>query len=298
MSWRDRGVSLERVHRQSLVMGAVVSFDVVAPTEQDGYAAINEAVDVFRDLDRKLSMYRSDSETMALEDAAGEAPVPISSDTSTVLRRAQALARTTNGWFDVTIEPLMRQWGFRNDPEKPISRPTDAQIRHLRSLVDYRKLVVKDDRALLEKAGMALDLGGIAGGYALDQAIDRMRSMDVAAALINFSGDLHCFGQPVSGHPWSVRLVDPATLEPRAEAIPLRDEALSTSGSYQNRRHTRTGDSWGHLLRPDLGNPVEPIGSVTAIHPSGLEADAWSTATYLGAKPHPPELRTRRLSAE
>ncbi|MFB6098779.1 MAG: FAD:protein FMN transferase, partial [Salinibacter sp.] len=297
-AWRDRGASLTRVQRQSLAMGSVVSFDVVAPSEEDGYAAVNEAMEIFRALDATLSMYRPDSEVAALEEAAGDTAVSISSDTATVLRRAQALARTTDGRFDVTIEPLMRRWGFRDSPESPVSPPTDTQLRRLQSLVDYRKLSVKDDRAFLERAGMALDLGGIAGGYALDRAIETMQSMNVAAALINFSGDLHCFGRPASGQPWTVHLVDPATLEPREDAIPLRDEALSTSGSYQNRRHTRSGDSWGHLLQPDLGSPVEPTGSVTAIHPSALEADAWSTALYLGAEARDPDLRSIRLSAD
>lgn len=297
-SWRNRGVSLERVRRQSLVMGSVASFDVVAPSEREAYAAINRAVEIFRDLDAKLSMYRPDSEGAALEDAAGIKPVPISADMAAVLRRAQRLARTTGGRFDVTIEPLMREWGFRDDPDSPVSRPTDAQLHRLESLVDYRNLLVEDERAYLQQSGMALDLGGIAGGYALDRAIDAMRSMDVAAALVNFSGDLHCFGAPAQDQPWTVHLVDPATLEPQEDALSLQNEALSTSGAYRNRRHNRTGQSWGHLLRPDLATPVEPVGSVTAVHSSALEADAWSTALYLSADLPDSDVRVIRLRAD
>lgn len=296
--WWDGGTRLQRVQRESLLMGSVATFHVVAPTEQEGYAAINRAVEIFRDLDRKLSMYRPDSEIAGMEATAGDAPISISTETETVLQHAQTMARRTNGRFDVTIEPLMRRWGFRDDPQLSVERPTEEELRRLDALVDHRKLTVEGGRARLRNEGMALDLGGIAGGYALDRAITRMRSMNVAAALINFSGDIHCFGTPAKGQPWTVHLVDPVTLEPREETVTLRDEALSTSGSYQNRRHTPRGESWGHLLHPRLAMPVEPVGSVTAIHPSALKADAWSTALYLGAEANDPSLRVHRLAAE
>lgn len=279
-------------------MGSVASFDVVAPSEREAHAAINRAVEIFHDLDAKLSMYRADSEVAALEKAAGVEPVVISADTEEVLRQSQRIGRATHGRFDVTIEPLMREWGFRDDPNVPVTRPADAELRRFQSLVDHQKLLIEEERAYLQHPGMALDLGGIAGGYALDRAIDTMKSMDITAALINFSGDIHCFGAPAKNEPWTVHLVDPATREPQEEALPLQNEALSTSGAYQNRRRNRTGQSWGHLLHPDLGTPTEPIGSVTTLHPSALEADAWSTALYLGADSPDSDLQAIRLRAD
>lgn len=283
--WQDRGASLVHVQRQSLVMGTVVSFDVVAATKRDGYAAINRAVQLFRDLDARLSMYTETSEVAMLKQQAGQAPVAISTDTAQVLRYAQKMAHTTKGRFDVTIEPLMRRWGFRAAPDDSVAPPSAAELRKLERLVGYQKLHVEDGQARLARPGMAIDVGGIAGGYALDRAIAAMRADDVAAAFINFSGDIHCFGAPADDTAWTVHLLDPYTETPRSDVIPLRDEALSTSGSYQNRRHSAAGTSWGHLIAPDRARPIEPVGSVTAIHPSAMAADAWSTAAYLGATP-------------
>lgn len=276
-------------------MGSVASFDVIAPRERDGYEAINRAVAVFRTIDARLSMYSSTSEAAALERQAGGAPVLVSPCTEEILRFAQKTAEETGGRFDVTVEPLMRRWGFRADPGAAVERPTDAELRRLERLVDYHQLHLGDGCAALALHGMAIDVGGIAGGYALDRAVAAMRRLDVAAAFINFSGDIHCFGTPARGTPWTVDLVDPATQAPRAEPMALHDEALSTSGSYQNRRHNPRGRSWGHLIAPHLAIPVEPMGSITAVHPSAMVADAWSTAVYVGASAEVPGLRLIRL---
>lgn len=289
--WHDRGAPLTRVQRQSLVMGTIAAFDVIAPTERDGYAAIRRAVDIFRDVDAKLSMYSSTSEVAQLAQHAGKAPISTSSETASVLRFAQTMAHQTAGRFDITIEPLMRRWGFRQPPGETVTPPTDEELQQLQRVIGYEKLYVEDSTAQLARSGMAIDVGGIAGGYALDRAIAAMKRMNVAAAFINFSGDIHCFGTPADGELWTVRLLDPVTQTPRSHEIPLHNKALSTSGSYQNRRHTATGRSWGHLLAPDQAEPIEPVGSVTAIHPSAMRADAWSTAAYVGADPGDAALR-------
>jgi thiamine biosynthesis lipoprotein len=112
-----------------------------------------------------------------------------------------------------------------------------------------------------------------------------MKKCDISAAFINFSGDIHCFGQPMEGEKWPVYLLDPHTQQPKREPVMLLNEALSTSGAYQNRRRADSEHSWGHLLLPDQAEPIEPVGSVTAIHPSAMVADTWSTAAYVGAEP-------------
>jgi len=288
--WHDRGVGLVHVRRQSLVMGSVASFDVVAATEREGYAAISRAVRVFRELDARLSMYRIDSEVAFIARHAGKAPVPVSPDTVSVLRFARAVSEQTQGRFDITIEPIMRRWGFRQDPEQPVTPPPDEELRHLESRIGFRHLHIEEGSAVLGRPGMALDVGGLAGGYALDRAIATMKQSSVAAAFINFSGDVHSFGVPADGLPWTVRLLDPVTRQPRSEEILLLGRALSTSGAYENRRRDAAGRTWGHLLAPASGHPVAPFGSVSALHPSAMTADAWSTAAFVGARPDVPGL--------
>lgn len=283
LAWRDRGVQLTSVQRSSLVMGSVIQFEVIADRREAAEEAIRQAVAMLRDLDQKLSMYDTGSEMNRVGRAAGRRPLAISPDSQKVLHHARDLFEWSGGMFDVTLEPAMQRWGFRNEDGKPIERPTDRELRRLEELTGMDKLVLEDGEAYLEIPGMGIDLGGIAGGYALDRAIERMKSLDVASAFINFAGDIHCFGDAPEQQGWPVYLVDPVADELMPDPVILENQALSTSGSYQNRRGNGE-QSWGHLLRPDGLQPVEPVSSFTAIHDSALQADGWSTAGYLGAQ--------------
>lgn len=287
---REKGAGLVTLSRQSLVMGSVASFEVIADSERAGYEAIRKGVEVFRSLDQKLSMYREDSEMAALGKSAGRKAVTLSQDALRVLRFSKEINESTKGLFDVTIEPAMKSWGFRKEPGAPVTEPSEEELRQLEQLIGSEKIEITDRQVYLEQEGMAIDLGGVAGGYALDRAIDEMKKCDIAAAFINFSGDIHCFGQPLDGESWKVQILDPETRQPRRESIVLHERALSTSGAYENRRENGN-KSWGHLLNPGLARPVETVASATAIHPSAMMADAWSTSAYLGASA-PDEVET------
>lgn len=282
--WREKGTRLTSVTRSSLVMGSVISFEVIVENEQDGYEAIRRGLDVFRDLDRKLSMYDSGSEMGRLSQNAGIKEIALSKDALRVLRFAKQVFRETEEHFDVTIEPAMKQWGFRESPDREVEPPSDRELRILERIIGSEKLQIEGTKAFLKEKGMAVDLGGIAGGYALDKAVKEMKRADVAAAFINFSGDIHCFGKPLDGEGWPVYLLDPYSQEPLDHSIILQDKALSTSGAYQNRRKASKDHSWGHLFLPESVAPVDSRGSITAIHTSAMTADAWSTAAFVGSK--------------
>ncbi|TYP93295.1 thiamine biosynthesis lipoprotein [Fodinibius salinus] len=289
--WSEGGVSLTSVSRQSVVMGAMISFQVVAETEKAGYEAIRRAEQTFRSLEKKFSMYDEKSEMAMLARKAGTKPVVVSDESVELLRFAKNVYQQSDNYFDVTVEPAMKRWGFRDNPGKVISRPTDEELRNLECIIGSDKIIIENNNILLAEQGMAIDTGGIAGGYALDKAIDTMKKCDISASFINFSGDVHCFGKPFKGQKWPVYLVDPQTQQPIADPVELSNEALSTSGAYQNRRHNSKEQSWGHLLLPNQAEPVEPVGSVSAVHSSAIYADAWSTASFVGADV-PSEVRT------
>lgn len=293
--WTERGITLTTINRQSLVMGSLISFEVIAESESEGYEAIRRAEQIFRSLEKIFSMYDNQSEMAKLAQQAGKEPIAVSQDAIELLQFAKKLHRHSSGRFDITIEPAMQRWGFRQNPGQTVERPTEQEVQRLEQIIGSEKIIIEDGNVLLNESGMAIDTGGIAGGYALDSAIRAMKKSDVAAGFINFSGDIHCFGEPLEDKKWPVHILDPKTQQPLREPIMLSNEALSTSGAYQKRRHDSAKQSWGHLLLPDQAKPIEPVGSVTAIHPSAMTADAWSTAVYVGTEA-PADVQTVTLT--
>jgi thiamine biosynthesis lipoprotein len=127
--------------------------------------------------------------------------------------------------------------------------------------------------------GISLDLGGIAKGYAVDCAVEKLRSVGVTNAMVKAGGDLRVMGAPPGKTNWIVQLEDPRK-EGRRTKIPLRDAALSTSGNYENYFEI-DGVRYSHILNPRTGWPVQGIVACTVIAPTCMESDALATACFV-----------------
>ena len=128
-------------------------------------------------------------------------------------------------------------------------------------------------------AGVSLDLGGIAKGYAVDCAIEKLRTIGVANAMVKAGGDLRVIGVPPGKTNWIIQLEDPGK-KGRRVRIPLRDAALSTSGNYENYFEI-DGVRYSHILNPRTGSPVQGIAACTVIAPTCMESDAMATACFV-----------------
>ena len=219
-------------------------------------------------LDRVMSSWREDSDLSRWNaSAGGDAACP--TDLFAVLDSSAAMAALTEGCFDPTVDPLLRAWDLRGAGRVPTP---DERARAL-ALVDWRGLRI--DRAAgaasLAAPGMAVDLGGIGKGYALDRAAAILREAGVERALLNFGGEVLAIGA------WPVSIAGPRDrLEPIVE-IEVRGAAVSTSAQSE-RGFIAGGRRYGHVLDPRSGAPVDTRASVTAIAASGTRADAISTA--------------------
>jgi len=153
-------------------MGTWFKITLYAGNEQAAQRAAREAFDRIAELDRMLTDYNSESELMRLCRKSGGAPVPVSRELFFVLARAQDVSRRSGGAFDVTVGPVVRLW---RRARRTGRLPEARRIADARELVGYQMVRLDHQRRTvqLQKAGMRLDLGGIAKGYAADEALAR-----------------------------------------------------------------------------------------------------------------------------
>jgi FAD:protein FMN transferase len=270
----------EPVRRSQPLLGTFVVITAYAASEEQGHSAINAAFDEIRRVDSVFSIHQSDSELSRLNASRG--PVAVSDELFKVVARALAIAAETDGAFDPTVAPLVQLWGFLwKEHRFPNSNDLAAALPR----VNYR-LVELDPRQrtiCFLTNGVSLDLNAIAKGYAVDCAIEKLRSLGITNALVRAGGDLRVIGSPPGETGWTVQLEDPNKSGKRA-SIRLRDQALSTSGSYEN-FFMRDGRRYSHIFDPRTGFPVEGVASCAVIVPTCTESDAWSTALFvLGAE--------------
>ena len=232
-------------------------------------------------IEQAFSVNLPDSAVSQINQSAGIAPVVVPQEVIYVLQEALRIAERTSGAFDPTIGPLVNLWDIGGDNSQVPSREA---IDHARSLVDWRLVEIDSQRGTvyLPKQGMALDLGGIAKGYAADELVAMAQEAGIQQALFDLGGNIYAFGTKADGTPWRVGVKDPA--QPGgspALALAVQDRSVVTSGMYE-RFFEQEGIRYHHILNPATGYPVwNDIQSVTIVSKNSLLADALSTSVFV-----------------
>lgn len=250
-----------------------------------GYAdriesATEQIQGIFDRLESEMSAYRPASTISELSRMAGVVPIAIPKDTYRVLDFGQHFGSLTSGAFDITASPLVSLWGF-NGATVPMATPSDQTIREFLKRVDYRRLVLGDGTAYLPCKGMAVDVGGIGKGYAIDRAFDYCLGSGIQDFLIDFSGNLRAAGRPSRRSSWQVGVRDPFDGSRILGKFALPSGlAVATSGSYE-RFVEIAGQPFSHIIDPRTGYPVSGTASVTVLCGNAITADALSTAFFV-----------------
>ncbi|MFO7610230.1 MAG: FAD:protein FMN transferase [Candidatus Krumholzibacteriia bacterium] len=264
------------VHEEArYLMGTLATVRAEAPAAATAQAAVDAAWAAFALVDSLMSTWREDSDLVRANAGAAAGPVRVDPRLAGLAARALDLAAASDGAFDPTVLPLMRAWGLRDGPPR---RPDAAALGRARSAVGHRLVQVDTVAATVAFArpGTALDLGGIAKGYALDLARAAMAAAGAAAGVLDLGGNLLVFG--AGAH--EVGIVAPDDPAAVVATVTVGEGAVATSGQYE-RFVAADGERWGHILDPRRGEPVPRSGSVTIVAPTGELADALATAVFV-----------------
>jgi thiamine biosynthesis lipoprotein len=245
-------------------MGTLVRIQVYASGEAQAKAAFRAGFDRIAELDAILSDYRPDSELNRLPAHAGP-------DLFRVLEAAQALAEESGGAFDVTIGRVTRLWRQARKDGRP---PAPEAVREALAHSGFRKLHLDPATrgVTVDDPEVKLDAGGIAKGYAADEALAAVRRAGVAIALVSVSGDLAIGAPPPGRGGWRV--------DAGGKVLELANAAVSTSGAAE--QHL---GQYSHIVDPRTGMGITDPITVTVVAPRGIEADALATAiSVLGAE--------------
>ncbi|GAB2550796.1 FAD:protein FMN transferase [Spirosoma aerophilum] len=237
---------------------------------QRANAAVNTRMD---SLNYVMSDYMDGSEINRLSQTSGSgAWVPVSADLFNVLKKAQAIARLSNGRYDPTVGPLSLLW------RRAVRRkefPTNKERRRARRLVGY-KLMDLDSTTRsvrLGRAGMRLDVGGIGQGFAIDEAEQVLRHAGIRSALIDIGGDILASDPPPGRSGWRVGIGSGKTGDADTTTISLKNAAITTSGdTYRFLEHH--GRRYSHIMDPRSGLGLRHFVRATVWAPDGYRADA------------------------
>ena len=211
---------------------------------------------------------------------SNSAAVAVDPDVAELLAFSQEIARQLPGDFDITIAPVMDAWGFTTE-ERHVPAP-DALAAAM-ALVDSAELSVDTEAsaASLARAGMEVDLGAVAKGFAAREAEAAIRDAGGTSAMLDLGGNVTVIGAKEDGSPWRVAVKDPRDTSSYLCVLALTNVTLSTSGGYE-RYFEEDGVRYHHIIDPETGYPADSgLLSVTVVSADHLLADALSTALFV-----------------
>jgi thiamine biosynthesis lipoprotein len=255
-------------------MGTLWSVRFAAPSGIDPTPLREKIVERLAGLVSEMSHWVPDSLLSRFNRSAAGTWTILPADFAHVMTRGLAIADATRGAFDPAIGRLIDAWGF--GPIAVAAPPTPSDIEAMRAISGRSRLTfVPVGAHLHQPGGIALDLSGIAKGHAVDAIADLLRDAGIANALVEIGGELVGRGIRPDGDPWWVDLESPPGVKLPPLRIALHGMAVATSGDYRRGTHT---------LDPRTGRPIDTaVVSVSVIHETALDADAWATAlTVLG----------------
>jgi len=258
-------------------MGTIFRIVLYGPSRDAASRAAMAAFDRIERLEDILSDYREHSELRRLCRNGPGAARNVSPELFFVLDNSLRISRLSGGAFDVTIGPLSSLW---REARKLKRLPDPAAVRQARESVGYENIILDEASrtVTLVLPDMRIDLGGIAKGYAAEQALAVLKSRGFPSALVDAGGDISIGAAPPGKTGWQIAIRDPgrATHEPPGYLV-LSDLAIATSGD-EFQHLDLYGRRYSHIINPADGMGVTDAANVTVIARDGTTADALATA--------------------
>ncbi len=273
-----------RLEQSAEAMGSTYSVVVYGTDRVKMEAAVEAAFDEVRRLDDLLSNYKPSSEWSEVNQRAAGGPVRVSPELFGLLSACLEYSRESEGAFDITVGPLMKIWGFYKGTGHI---PHQAEIRAAMTRVGYRHIHLdpKAQTVRFDRRGVEMDPGGIGKGYAVDRMVDVLKQKGITRALVSGSGSsIYALGAPPS-QPlgWQIEIRDPHDPRKSVATVYLKDESMSTSGSYE-KFFKAEGKIWAHIMDPRTGYPAPGMLSVSVITPRTLDSEAWAKPLFINGR--------------
>lgn len=258
--------------KNSEMMSTIVRVSVVAETPEKADQLADSALALMRSISSNFNIYDPKSEISAVNTKASSGTVKLNTELQDVFLAAARAHRMTDGYFDVTVGPLVRLW---KEAKKKETLPTVAEIETAKSSVGFKDVLLEDGEVRFARKGMSVDLGGIAKGYILHRASLFLQEQGVGSGLVDIGGDVYAWGKKPDGKNWRIAVRHPREQNGYLKILDISGKTLLTSGDYE-RYFIREGKRYSHIINPFTGVPDSDVISVTIIAKEIMAIDGLS----------------------
>lgn len=249
-------------------------FSITLPSGNEEVVAKGKAI--AKELDGLFDSYKAESDISRINMNTNQF-VKVDKLTIDIMKHALRIAKSTDGAYDPTIEPLMNIWDFNQE-----IIPNDDEITNALALVDYKNIIIDEDSSSIKLAneGALININAIAKGYAVREQVEYFKASGETSALVSAGGNNYAIGRQTNNTPWKIGIRNPRDKETIIGYLELQNMALDTSGDYE-RFFIKDKTRYHHIIDPKTGYPTAGLISVTVITEDPIKADAFATAFFV-----------------
>lgn len=267
---------LYKVSKSRTGMGTMVSITVFDPSKDRAEEAIATAFEEIERLTKMMSRFDPDTPVSRLNRHGFLKETP--HELSFLINKSIYYHQISNGLFDITVKPVLDLFdkSFRG-PKRVM--PNEEKIAELLRLVDSKQISINGKTILFKNGGMGITLDGIAKGFIVDKAIEKLMEQGIKHALINAGGDIRTIGDKGNNRPWKIAIEDPQKKKNYPDMVAITNSSIATSGNYEV--FFDQEKIFHHIVNPKSGlSPVINL-SVSVQASTAIDADALSTALFI-----------------
>lgn len=259
---------------------ALGTVNTIKIQSKKGRQLVDKCFDILDSVEKEMSRDIPESDVARINSMAGIEPVHVAADTFAVIKKGLEVSALGDGFFDITIGPVVSLWGIGTDSPRV---PSPSELKKALSKVDYRNVDIDEEKltVFLKNTGMSIDLGAIAKGWAADRIQSFLSSSGIERGIINLGGNVMVLGKKNNSTDWHVGIQNPEdTRGSYIGIISAESCSVVTSGKYE-RYFIVDGYKYHHIFNPYTGYPVDnDLISVTIVAKESLTADAYSTLGF------------------
>ncbi|MCM8803985.1 MAG: FAD:protein FMN transferase [Candidatus Omnitrophica bacterium] len=264
--------SFNFVERTEFLLDTI--FEIKIERIKNDKEVLDEAFKLVKNLERKLSIFKEESEVSKLNRYK---KYTVSPETIEVIKKSIYVSEITEGAFDITCKPIIDLYKQKSKENRI---PTNKEINEILKKVGWEKIKINGNIITLHNDA-EIDLGGIAKGFIVDRVYEFLKSKGIKNGIINGGGDLYCWGSNPEGKNWKIGIENPFEEGKIIEIFRITNKGIATSGNYKRYLKIKS-KKIGHIVNPKTGLPAEEIPvSVTVIASDCTIADGLATGIFV-----------------
>lgn len=268
---RNSSDEIKTIKRTQILLGTVVEIQVRDADDKKAEDAISKAFAEMKRIEDLFTTFDNKSPVSRINNSA-DTIINVESEIYNLIVICDSITKLSNGCFDVSLNNIIRVWGFDSDNRHiPEASVIDSALK----LSGWKDVKLFGENKIFKQRKVELNFGAIAKGYAVDKAINILRKSGIKQALVNAGGEVS-----VIGNNWIVGIQHPDEINSIIKRIKLNGYTVATSGDYEQYFEV-DGVRYHHILDPETGYPSKGLQSVTIINKSNAFADALATAVFV-----------------